>query len=703
MAKKISSCLVLLFFLLAPYSYALDVIPDLKVFGGDTRAAYGNSQNPTICVVNTLNPTTAIADSTRNGVAVKTGGLKSFIDYNIDNKLIIFEVSGYILYDGKYRIDNDYITIAGQTAPSPGITLRNTRVVVKDVANDVLIQHIRIRMDDCGTGDGTDCGENFAWRKPINVFGSNVVIDHCSLSWGTDAAGAGLADGHDVTFSNCIMAEGLHDSYHPDGPHSRGFLTTGGLNYGIINNLFIHNYSRNPTMGGNDTADLLVANNLVYNPQELGSEVYPRTAIDDVIWEGNQLIEGPDSGTYAATKIITWFDQQNLLSDWYINDNRTDDGEGGEVVQTGPTDWSNVRYNSGTNNDACQVESIPFSYPTGYTPMASDDVDTYVKANAGARPADRDSADTRLVLDVTNLTGGVIDSPSDVGWPELAENTDTHNDLPSDPHSDAGSGYTYLEEWLHEFSAIVEGGSQEPAAPTPDPMEWSVEPAGLSTTEIDMTAITASDETPPIEYAFDFDVDSDNCGSDADIGTGGTDSGWQSADTTYTDGTLQVNQVYCYTVQARDSDAPTSNTASSSVKAYTLAATPASITFENEGANSVEVLAHDENGNPATNPITTFAIQCVSTNPADANWEGKWIQADGSAGASEAWMTDAAITALTISGMDDGTVYGFQSKGKNGDGTETVLGTLSYATTTGAPTPPPTVTIRGGKVTGGKI
>ena len=80
-------------------------------------------------------------------------------------------------------------------------------------------------------------------------------------------------------------------------------------------------------------------------------------------------------------------------------------------------------------------------------------------ANVGARPADRDSVDARIINDVREGTGRVIDSPSQVGgWPDLAENYRALI-LPVNPNGDDnGNGYTNLQEWLHVFAADVEVG-----------------------------------------------------------------------------------------------------------------------------------------------------------------------------------------------------------------------------------------------------
>ncbi len=59
-------------------------------------------------------------------------------------RIIVFEVGGVIDLDKQtLTIKEPFLTIAGQTAPSPGITLIRGGI---DVAtHDVVMQHIRVR------------------------------------------------------------------------------------------------------------------------------------------------------------------------------------------------------------------------------------------------------------------------------------------------------------------------------------------------------------------------------------------------------------------------------------------------------------------------------------------------------------------------------------------------------------------------------
>jgi len=238
-----------------------------------------------------------------------------------------------------------------------------------------------------------------------------------------------------------------------------------------------------------------------------------------------------------------------------------------------------------------------------------------------------------------------------------------------------------------DIGAFIYGtGAAETDDPTPNPATWVTEPGPDSTIQISMVATTGVDATPPISYNFNLDPDSDDCAGAGcgSLGTGGTDSGWQSADTTYSDDGLQLNKCYCYSVQMKDSLENT-GTASAAVKATTWAATPGASTLANATDTTLDITEVDENSNTAG---TWIAVQCVSSVPNDADWVGMWVHETTGAPltpldangwqAFETWDAEETIT-----GLNNGTEYCFQAKAINSASVETSLGAEVCLSTTG--------------------
>lgn len=197
-----------------------------------------------------------------------------------------------------------------------------------------------------------------------------------------------------------------------------------------------------------------------------------------------------------------------------------------------------------------------------------------------------------------------------------------------------------------------------------------------NTTQITLVATTGYDYTT---INYQFVNDNSNCGADA--GTGGSNCTWQSS-TSCNDTVLQANKCYGYTVQARDTT-PNTGTASTITSAYTSAMTPGTPTLTNATLTTLR-LTNDNNTNPTTNPTTYFAVQVVTTSPNDSTWINQWVDASGNPSATEVWQTDTALDALTLTGLEYGTIYGVKVKAKNENGDETPLSAEGQGTTTAA-------------------
>ncbi|HEX8569231.1 MAG TPA: pectate lyase, partial [Caulobacteraceae bacterium] len=202
------------------------------------------------------------------------GSLKEAIEAD-GPRIVVFEVGGVIdLERTTLNVRKPFITIAGQTAPSPGVTLIRGGMNIR--THDVIVQHIRVRPGEAGQA------KKSGWEVDgiCTLAGAHdVIVDHCSCTWATDEnlsasgprhEGAGpeqwrQATSHRITFSNNIIAEGLSNSTHSKGEHSKGSLIHDNVTEAlVIGNLYAHNRERNVLFKGG--AHGAMVNNLVYNP-----------------------------------------------------------------------------------------------------------------------------------------------------------------------------------------------------------------------------------------------------------------------------------------------------------------------------------------------------------------------------------------------------------------------------------------------------
>jgi len=402
----------------------------------------------------------------------------------IGPRTVVFEVSGNIDFTpfGGLGITNPYITVAGQTAPSPGITLKGCELGIG--THDVVLQHIRIR-----AGDMIDPKRplknqagwtQFSERDCVKVGGDRIVIDHCTFSWATDELVQTRA--RNVTFRRNLFAEALNSTKHHKGSHSKALLI---LDQGsrdkvvpeeqrdsryvaVIDNLFAFNADRHPAMQGG--ARVVVANNFIYCAMArpfIGATL-------SVTPEG-----GSRGGLMLASLVGNHFDRvpralrvivrNNTVAKIYLGELvYTYNDESGKLINEHITDpWTAPHMlvfrewmGKPVTPLKAKVDAPPITIPD-YKVKPSREVRAFALANAGARPADRDPADARVVQLVRDRKGKIAETLDDVGgWPELAENR-RELTLPENPSADDdGDGYTNLEEWLHGFTAEVEGAQE---------------------------------------------------------------------------------------------------------------------------------------------------------------------------------------------------------------------------------------------------
>lgn len=153
-------------------------------------------------------------------------------------KTIIFDVSGYIDLKADLSISKN-TTIAGQTAPEGGITLRYYTLHLS--GDNIIVRFIRSRRSQVkDVNDGADA----IWERHRK----NLLLDHCSFSWSIDEI-ASFYDNRDFTMQWCTLGEGLANPGHSKGAHSYGGIW-GGKNASFHHNMIVHVQNRAPRFNG---------------------------------------------------------------------------------------------------------------------------------------------------------------------------------------------------------------------------------------------------------------------------------------------------------------------------------------------------------------------------------------------------------------------------------------------------------------------
>ena len=349
-----------------------------------------------------------------------------------DTRVVLFRVSGTIHLRKPLEITRGNITIAGQTAPGDGICLADYPLIIKGCSN-VIVRFIRVRMGEAGS---------LADNKEYDAISvndcDNVVLDHLSASWSVDECVSCYGNTR-FTMQYCYVTESLKNSVHGKGSHGYGGIW-GGENVTFHHNLIAHHDSRNPRFD-HDYVNTLAGpidfvNNVVYN------------------WGGNSAYGGEGTTTAGGGRKI------NFVNNTYKPGPATKAGVKTRLCNP-TTKCSNCTNKCGGSVDPMKLwlegnsmvgsEAVTADNWQGIHPDEADKL-SQIKATArfaftnsytseesaadayetvllkGGCSLSRDAIDTRIADEVrrgaytyngTTSTGGLIDTPSDVGgWPE---------------------------------------------------------------------------------------------------------------------------------------------------------------------------------------------------------------------------------------------------------------------------------------------
>ena len=339
-------------------------------------------------------------------------------------RIVVFEVGGVIdLQGATVRVKEPHLTIAGQTAPNPGITFIRGEFSV--ATHDVIVQHIAVRPGEFGRA------KKSGWEADglSTSAADNVIVDHCSFSWATDenlsASGPRfkgataeewrMGTSRRITFSHNIVAEGLRDSTHKKGEHSKGTLVHDNASQVLIyGNLYNANHERNPLIKGG--AHVAAVNNLIHDfgakaihynliAHEWGEHA-PQPGVVTLV--GNVVRGGEDSRPGVPLFSLGGAGDVHL----YLRDNLAVDADGKPLAQTGRYTASNARI----------VDATAPYLPPALAPLPAAQLENAIYMSAGMRPWARDAIDFKIISDVAEGRGHIVDSEAQSsGYPAYAQ------------------------------------------------------------------------------------------------------------------------------------------------------------------------------------------------------------------------------------------------------------------------------------------
>jgi len=257
-------------------STVLKAFPSAEGYGKNTTGGRGGA----VYIVTNLNDSGA-------------GSLRQAVEAS-GPRTVVFEVSGTITLSKALKISKGDITIAGQTAPGDGITLRKHNFAI--AADNVIVRYIRVRFGD----------ETLTDNDAVSMrYQKNIILDHVTASWGDDET-LSLYHGENITVQWCMITETLNRG----GEHA--FAAIWGSPYSTFHhNLIAHNVARNVRFAsGSGYTDY--RNNVVYNwgyasthggeAHQVGNDKFNFTTVNMV---GNYYKPGPGTESKVKDHLLT--------------------------------------------------------------------------------------------------------------------------------------------------------------------------------------------------------------------------------------------------------------------------------------------------------------------------------------------------------------------------------------------------------------
>ncbi len=397
------------------------------------------------------------------------GSLREAVTSAQGPRTIVFGVSGSILLKSRLVLDKSYITIAGQTAPGDGITIRDFTFQIRN-ATDVVLRYLRFRLGDQNKVVGAKGGDDTLNTDDVD----RVIIDHCSLSWAIDGT-HDLRRGGNFTLQWSIISEALNESLHSHGTHAMAASyrdLTGDVSF--HHNLISTCRDRHPTLGSAQKPPRYIVdfrNNVIYNWSSGGTANFCDHFINCInnTWRPGPMTD-PSQLPIAMKGSLTDLAKGHMSGNVFEGrDDLTRNNYGAlDFKRWLGTPKDNYKYR-GKVDDWKTAEPPALGAFLPQTQPAREAFEL-VLDHAGAS-LHRDAVDIRVTADVRQRRGKLLNSQQEVGgWPDLhssaapqdsdqdgmpdawerARGLDPRN--PADRNADPdGDGYTRLEDYINSL------------------------------------------------------------------------------------------------------------------------------------------------------------------------------------------------------------------------------------------------------------
>ncbi len=400
------------------------------------------------------------------------GSLREGIRSASGPRTIVFATSGTIKLKSRLVLDKSFVTIAGQTAPGDGITIRDYTFQIRN-AHDVIVRYIRFRLGDQNKPIGASGGDDTLNTEDVD----RVIIDHCSLSWAIDGT-HDLRRGGNFTLQWCIISEALNLSLHNKGQHAMAASyrqLSGPLT--LHHNLISTCRDRHPTLGSASeppqyTVDF--RNNVIYNWSDSGTSNFADHFINCInnVWRPGPMTDPqrlPIAMKGGLPDMARGYMSGNIFEG---RDDLTEDNYAALDFKRWLIPYGKYAY-KGTIDEWRSATAAKLGDFEPTTQTAAEAMNLVLRQSGASLR--RDAVDIRVVDDVRNHRGRLLNSEQEVGgWPELRRapapvdgdgdgmpdiwekrhGLDPNN--PADGRIESANGYTHLENYL---DSLVRQGS----------------------------------------------------------------------------------------------------------------------------------------------------------------------------------------------------------------------------------------------------